>query len=118
VSIRQNLIQTRTLKANHYNDEVLEWIRMEKEINWNTFAQNAANNTYCFETGTLTWSKIVTDKSNCNSNLGGMYRRYAVFSTDNPLLPTRVEVTVYTEWQEAGNSYSTKLNSIFTLWEG
>jgi len=104
------------LKAVHYNEQLLEWIGNEKEVDWNAFIINAGDNTYCFKTDDMSWSgPIVLDKNNCMSTLGGMYRRYAVFNTSPSL--DQVEVTVYTEWQEGGNNFSTKLETLFTVWE-
>ncbi|MFH0773334.1 MAG: prepilin-type N-terminal cleavage/methylation domain-containing protein [bacterium] len=116
VSMQRNTLQIHMIKATHYNDLLLGWIKNEKELNWNDFAANTGNTTYCFETDTPSWSKAVIDKNDCTATLGGMYRRYAVFNT-NMALSAQIETTIYTEWQEGGNSHSAKLHTLFTLWE-
>lgn len=104
------------LKATHYNEQLLDWIKNEKETDWNAFTSKADNRTYCFKTDEIAWLEVVLDKVDCASTLGGMYRRYATLKTiGSPA--SQVETTIYTEWQEAGNSYSTKLHTIFTVWE-
>lgn len=122
VSMRQNTLKINMLKATHYNEQLLDWIRSEKEMDWNIFTGNAGNFTYCFKDDVwLTWPSAVTNKDSCLYNLGTdtKYRRYAIFQTTT--LPngivTQVGVTVYSDWQEAGNTHSTKLDSLFTVWE-
>lgn len=112
-SMRQNTLKIHMLKATHYNEQLLDWIRNEKEINWSDFVAHAQNNTYCFNSDSFTWI------SNCNSTLGDVYKRYAVFATtvSDDGVPTQVAVAIHTDWQEAGNTYTNKLDSLFTVWE-
>lgn len=120
-SMRQNTLKINMLKGTHYNEQLLDWIRNEKEIDWNAFVGNSGNNTYCFNNDIWsTWPSSVPDKYSCSYGLGTntKYRRYAVFHTTLASgVATQVEVTVYSEWQEAGNDYSTKLETLFTVWE-
>jgi len=112
ISMRQNMLKVNMLKATHYNEQLLEWIRSEKETEWSTFASNAGNATYCFNSDSFSWG------NDCTIMLGDIYKRYADFVTTLVHgTPTQVVVTVRTEWQEAGNTYSTKLHTLFTLWE-
>ena len=119
VSMRQNTLRINTLRATHYNEQLLDWIRNEKEVDWNAFALKAGNGMYCFESDNMLWPDFgVLTKDDCPSTLGTMYKRYAKFVTT--LLsgaPNQVEVTVYTEWQEAGNTHSTQLQTVFSVWE-
>ena len=108
------------LQGTHYNEQLLDWIQGEKETDWNTFVGKAENNTYCFEDATWSIWPLATDKTSCVYNLGTdtKYRRYAVFQTKlSNGMATQVDVTVYSEWIDAGNNYSTKLETIFTVWE-
>jgi type II secretory pathway pseudopilin PulG len=113
VSIRQNSLKVNMLKAEHYNEQLLEWIRSEKEADWNTFTTNADGTgiTYCFTDSSYSWNS-----SPCGYDLLGMFKRTALLkSFGNPA--TKVEVTAYTDWQEGGNTHSTKLHTIYTIWE-
>lgn len=115
-SMRQSTLKVNMLKATHYNEQLLEWIRSEKEIDWNAFVGNAGNATYCFkDVAWSTWPPAVT----CSSyDLGGMYKRYVVFTTTlSSGVPTQVEAVVHIEWKEGGNDYSTRLETLFTIWE-
>jgi len=116
--MRQNTLRINMLKATHYNEQLLEWLRGEKDISWTDFAASGANNIVCFNTDTYAWNGVVSSKNDCPTTLGGIYRRYAEFkTTPNPQAPTQVETLLYTEWQESGNTFVTKLHSLFTLWE-
>ena len=116
--MRQNTLRINMIRAAHYNDLVMEWIRGEKETDWLLFAENAGNTIVCFETDSFSWSKKPASKADCALSLGGMYRTYAVFKTTPTVLdPTQVEVTLYAEWPDAGSTLTTKLHTLFTIWE-
>lgn len=114
VTIRQNTLKINTLKATHYNEQLHEWLSNEKETDWNLFVSRA-DKTYCFSSTAMSWPVATLNKDLCTEDLDGMYRRYAILKTDQTPA-TQVETTVYAEWQEAGNWYSTQLHTIFTLW--
>ena len=117
VSMRQNTLRLNMLKANHYNEQLIEWIRSEKESNWGTFLTHAEK-TYCFTSDTIFWPfNSVLDKTFCTYDLGGKYKRYAILETDHIDPPSKVMVKVISEWAEAGNNYSTQLDTLFTIWE-
>lgn len=116
VSMHQNTLKINMIKATHYNEQLLDWIKGEKDTNWNNFVLTASDKTYCFKTLEPSWSEVVVDKNDCELTLDGMYRRYAVFATDT-VPSTQVQVTTYTEWQDGGNTYSTKLYTVLNIWE-
>ncbi len=117
VSLHQNTLQINKLKATHYNDQLLEWIRGEKEIDWNTLLIQAGNNRYCFSNLNPSWGPTIIDSSQCPYDLDSLYRRYAVFATIGSAPSQQVEVTVYTEWQDGGNNYSTSLHTVLSPWQ-
>ena len=116
VSMRQNTLRLNMLKATHYNEQLIEWIRSEKEVNWNEFLTHG-DTTYCFTTDDLTWNNFVVNKDDCEETLDGKYRRYAILELDHTTPPTQVVVTAHVEWDESGNRYSTQLHALFTIWE-
>ena len=116
VSMRQNTLRINTLKATHYNEQLLDWIRNEKEVDWETFTGKGSSLgvNYCFNDEVLSawplWSSCA------GYDLTGVYKRYAFIKTvGSP--PSQVETTVFTEWQEAGNTHSTQLQTVFSVWE-
>ncbi len=121
--MRQNTIKVNTIKAVHYNEQLSEWISTEKETEWGLFITRGtpAGNTYCFPTDALDWSLPVIGNpldlvTGCSSTLENKYRRFATVTTiGSPV--ARVEVIIHSDWQEAGNTYKTELNTVYTLWE-
>lgn len=104
------------IRATHFNEQLLDWIKSEKDINWSDFVAVTGDKTYCFKTTTPSWSEVVVIKDDCASTLDGMFRRYAVFKlSGSPSI--QVEVTTYTEWQDGGNTYATKLYTVLNVWE-
>lgn len=124
VSMHQNSLQINKLKATHYNNQLLEWIRSEKEIDWNSLEAKASpSSVYCFCDEALAWTTAIGDKNNCcPTPLSGLFRRYLTL-TASTYAPTgfsstsQIAVTIYTEWQGAGNAYSSKLHTLFSQWE-
>jgi len=116
ISMSQNTLRINTLKANHYNEQLLEWIQIENEIDWETITEKGSSGdgvTYCFTNEVSTWPA----SGSCSLyELAGVYKRYATLKTTGDPV-SQVEVTVTTEWQEAGNTHSTQLHTVFSVWD-
>ena len=113
VSMRQNSLKVHMLKATHYNEQLLDWIKTEKETDWNAFVNwgDVAGKTYCFTDSAFSWS-IAT----CDYTLDSVFKRYAILKTvGSPV--SQVEVTIYTDWRDISTIQSTKLHTVFTIWE-
>jgi len=113
-SMHQNTIKVNMLKATHYNEQLLDWLRTQKETDWSIFTRSAGNSTVCFNT-----EPISSFSNDCSNKLdSGAFNRVAYFTTDNSSgIATQVNVKIITSWQEGGNSYSTQLSGLFTVWE-
>jgi len=121
LSMRQNTLRIHMLKATHYNSQLLEWLKGERDIDWKSFVMYAQNKSRCYTADTFSSATTVSEEE-CLSGSGfldGLYKRYAVFTTskNSEGVVTQVAVEIHTQWQESGGTYTTKLNSIFTLWE-
>lgn len=116
ISLQQNTLQIEKLKARHYADQLLEWIKSEKDIDWQTFITRAGNYTYCFENESLAWGTDVLSGDDCTL-LNSLYKRYAKFSTTGSGGSAQVDVVVHVDWTASGNNYDTSLHTIFSQWE-
>lgn len=116
VSLQQNTLQIDKLKARHHADQLLEWIKSEKDIDWATFVVRAGNYTYCFENEALAWGTDVLSGNDCTL-LNSLYKRYATFRTTGSGGSAQVDVVVQVDWVVGGNSYNTSLHTIFSQWE-
>ena len=116
VTLQQNTLQINKLKARHYTDQLREWVKVEKEMDWLTFVTRAGNTIYCFENVEPTWGTTATTGSDCPL-LESFYKRYVAFRTTGSGANAQVEAVITTEWTEVGNSYSTSIHTLFSQWQ-
>lgn len=115
VSLRNMKINEHKILATRYAEELLEWLRGQKEIDWNNFVNNYSNNTYCFPNSPITgWSS----PDNCSTYTGlnpPIYKRELTLSTSGR--GTQVNASITVSWQELGNTYQVSINTVFSIWE-
>lgn len=113
-SLNNLKIQEHKILAVRYAEELLEWLRGEKEADWSRFT--TYRGTYCFNSSPITsWP---TTAGNClvNSFLNNLYKREVNLTPQgNPTY--QVNVSIIVSWQELGHTYQVPINSIFTIWE-
>lgn len=114
--LRASKINERKIIATRYAEEVMEWIRAERDIDWNQFvlqAQSGGTTQWCFNSATLVWSS-----SPCLYTLDSQFKRTArLYSITSAGAIYQVNVAVNVEWLEGGKTYSVPLNSTVSIWE-
>lgn len=112
-SLRNMKINEHKIIGVRFGEELLEWIRGEKERDWEAFLNLAGpgNKTYCFNTALLS---IPLEGACSGYDLNGIYKREAVLSAQSS---SQVNVSITVEWKELGSTYRTSLTSSFTSWE-
>lgn len=114
VSLRNMKYNEHKILATHYAEELLNWLREEKEADWSNFSDKAIGS-YCFNSDIVNWPSL----GDCGTNdysLGSFYKRSVHLSKEgNPVSRFTVAITV--SWRELGNTYSVPLNTVFTIWE-
>jgi type II secretory pathway pseudopilin PulG len=112
VSLRNLKIQEHKILATRYAEELLEWLRGEKEVDWNLFTTKS--DTYCFNSSPISsWGNL----GNCSSySLNNLYKREVVL-TSYGIPPYQVNVSITVSWQELGQTYQVPINTVFTVWE-
>lgn len=109
-TIRNMKINEHKTIATHYADELTEWLRYQKESDWNSFSSLSGQ--LCF--GTDLTSYPLGTSPICSINIDQIYTRSATFTTSD----NSVQVEVNVEWTESGNTpYVIKQNTLFTLYE-
>ena len=111
-SLRNLKVQEHKILATRYAQELLEWLRGEKEADWNQFVTH--NGTYCFNYSIITdWGS----RGNCSGyGLNNLYKREVTLTVQgNPAYQVNVSITV--SWQELGQTYQIPINTVFTVWE-
>ncbi len=119
-TMKQNSVQIDKLYATHYNDELNEWIRGERELGWNQFTNYALaaapnDSIYCFSTVNPQWTLFVNSENVCQFTLSDKFRRYAILKAVNSSPTTRIDVTVKTEWMDGTSIRSTVFQSVYSL---
>lgn len=127
------------IKATHFNDELGEWLRSEKEVNWGgavyvegsgdadsfteqstlQYSTNPNNNTsFCFDTA-LTQSWPSSGTTLCDFSLESKFRRMATFSADLTAdnYVTQITAIITTEWKEGNSVRSSSIQKVFSIWE-
>jgi len=125
-SLRDMKINEHKIIATMYADELMEWLRSQKEVNWETFYAKADTNglVYCFN-NQITSTTNITDFSagDCNNEYTGIqgqspeiFKREATLETVAGFAD-QVNILVEVEWKELGNTYKIPIKSVLTLWE-
>ena len=128
VSLRNLKVQEHKILATRYAQELVEWLRGEKEENWGGELYNINNpvdsftekitkfrssQAVCFNS--LDWNNT----SPCTYSLDSFFKRTASFTWNSNFenYIYQVNASILVEWQELGQTYQVPINSIFTIWE-
>lgn len=125
-SLRDMKVNEHKIIASQYADELMEWLRSQKEVDWEAFYAKASLGglIYCFN-NQLGSTNNITDFSagDCDNNYTGIqgqspeiFKRQATLETVAGL-SDQVNVLVEVEWKELGNTYKVPIKSVLTLWE-
>jgi type II secretory pathway pseudopilin PulG len=114
--LRTAKINEHKILATRYAEEVLEWMRAERDIDWNAFsgrADSAGSTVYCFNSEPPAWSA-----ASCGYGLDSVFKRSATltsFSASGYVY--QVNVAIRVEWLEGGKLYTVPLNTTFAVLE-
>lgn len=126
-SMRNMKVNEHKILATRYSEELLEWLRAKREIDWVTFygrASSGAGTTYCFNVSPIADTDISSETSGwpsagiCSSPPSGL--NPAIYNRTVTLTRVgsdQVNVAVKVSWSEFGNSYSIPINTLFAVWE-
>ena len=116
-SLRNMKINEHKIIATRYSQELLDWLRAEREEDWVEFHDNRMG-TYCFNKLVLSWpynmESCLQSGSEYSLGSGIQYKREANLSQ---VSDTQVKINIITEWQELGNTYSVPINTVVAIWE-
>ena len=100
--------------ATHYAQELSEWLKFEKEADWNDFIDNIGT------TSPVTKSFHDLSWSNNNEPMGDppIFTREATFTEESiggRIVRVNVRIKVY--WRHNGNVHNVSLSTILSVWE-
>lgn len=116
ISLRNMKINEHKIIASRYQDELLSWLRSEKEADWKKFINYyVSGSTYCFNvTPPTAWGSL--DACTDYRLSPAIFKRQAVLTNIGTPV-TQVDVNITISWNELGSSQSISTNTVFTLWE-
>ncbi|PIU36904.1 hypothetical protein CO005_00505 [Candidatus Roizmanbacteria bacterium CG_4_8_14_3_um_filter_34_9] len=110
-SLRNLKIQEHKIIATRYAEESSEWVKQEKEDDWQVFASHNGTN-YCLNS--LSWTNGLC--STYSLGTPGFFKRDLILSISGN--PTDKITTVLTvSWLENGVNQNVILKSVYNLWE-
>jgi len=110
-SLRNLKIQEHKIIATRYAEESSEWVKQEKEDDWQVFASHNGTN-YCLNS--LSWTNGLC--STYSLGTPGFFKRDLILSISGN--PTDKITTVLTvSWLEKGVNQNVILKSVYNLWE-
>ena len=120
-TLRNMIINEHKIVATRYAEELSEWLRSEKEADWNLFYTNVSASACgltnrCFTSVAGSEDQVWLNSCNPCGLIDNLYSRTVDFST-NPGPPPRVDTTVNVSWQELGNTYTVPIKTGFSLFE-
>lgn len=104
------------LIATRYSEELIEWLKAQKDIDWTLFTQKS-DKTYCFNTTPIVaWPS----EGSCTLyNLDSLYYRQVTLQSiiDGNGVLSQVSIAQKVQWLDSGNTYNIPINTRFSLWE-
>lgn len=118
-----SLVSLRNLKSNEnkilatrYAEEVLEWLRGEKEDDWNVFYGKSSDigTKYCFNSLNLSWPT----SGACGSfDLYSFYKRETTLKRGLIGADPKIDISITVSWNEATQTITVPINTVFTRFE-
>lgn len=137
VTVRNMQINEHKIIATKHAEELVEWLRSEKENDWGgaewtsssgaplSFTERVTRSgsvtTYCFNSTTIDWSS----RGACSPAYGFPYKNVSNFFKREATLSgtavvgyiNQVTVDIVVEWQELGNTYQVPIKTVFSIYE-
>lgn len=124
-SLKQMKISEHRIIASRYAEDLLEYLRGEKDEGWEEFVAKANTNglTYCFNNPISENTRLNSISSSACENYNG------IVGSENPIFKrevtlrvqdsfaSQVTVNVLVRWREGGVEYSVPVNTVFSIWE-
>ncbi len=117
VSVRNSINAENKILAARYGEELLSWLRSEKDADWLVFVNKtsiAPGISYCFDQEPVrNWPS----SGNCGRTqlVKGLFKRQVVLIYDNN--SQYVSVNILIEWNEGSNSYNLPIKGVFSQLE-
>lgn len=110
LAVRNATFSRNQAEATRYGQEALEWLRSERDQNWDNFFANS-DKTWCLTS--LSWPASALPCSNSDTIPGTIFLREAQLST---LASDTVEVLIEVSWTDGSGTHLSRLDTTLTDW--
>jgi len=119
ISLKNTKTNEHKILATHYAEELKEWLRGEKEVNWNDFITKGSvlGVQWCVNTIPSDLSGLQTGPCSTYGLHNNIFKRDLTLTNNIVPNPTQVTVNILIEWKEDNNTYTIPINTVFSLWE-
>ncbi len=120
-SLRTMKLNEHKILATRYGEELLEWIRGEKETDWYLFSttytpSDSTDYTYCFNDSlTMTWPAAPGGDCLIFGLNPAIFKRTAILQSDTSR--TQIAVTVNVKWDEYGVEQTVPFKTVLSVYE-
>lgn len=118
ITLLNSKIAEHKILAAHYSEELREWLRAQKEINWSDFFSKG-DLSYCFpNTPIPSWVSACGDSEcgACGYFMGALpnpiFKRYVKLTKNTT--PEWLKAEIIVEWKEGSNAFKVDANTIFS----
>lgn len=116
VSLKSARVNENKILATHYGEEVREWVRGEKEVNWNNFIAKSGDpaKIYCLNSIIISWPSEGSCQQDDYSLLGKFRRELSLFYLASQ---NQVQAAITVSWKDGINKYRVLTKTIFARLE-
>ncbi|MBI2051947.1 type II secretion system protein [Candidatus Roizmanbacteria bacterium] len=117
-SLQNMKVSENKIRATRYAEELVEWVRGEKETDWKTFTTTRVGD-WCFNSDPLeSWPTETGACADVAYDLKNFWKRDLKIGDPSPAdNPTQVNVTATVSWQEGGNTYTVPIKTVVSRFE-
>ncbi len=114
ISMRSSSFSKAQAQATAYAQEAIEWIRAERDKDWNGISSRAGT-TFCLNLESLSWLSEGLCPADDGYTLGGRFKREATLISVGGE-GNQVEVKVVVSWQDSSGEHQSVLTTYLTNW--
>ena len=115
-SLKNMKISEHKILAAHYAEEGTEWVRNEKENDWETFVLKSSGTGTLYCLNSLNWSTAVTCGENYALGTPALFKR-EVTLTNSGTPVSQVNIEVVISWIEGNQTMNVRVKTVVNLWE-
>jgi Tfp pilus assembly protein PilV len=116
ISIRNTIFSRDKTLASRHTQEAVEWLRGQRDNDWNAFRTNANRTHWCLVG--LSWTSMGTHQGTCGGAgdfiSGTKFQRSVDFTS---VASDTIAFDVSTSWDDANGTHVVTVSNVFTNWK-